>query len=302
MIRLLKADGLAEHLNEAGTLCRDAFSSLIFSAGTEWLRRGVFDCWYYDPELVRVAFDGKALVGLAVADVRTRNGETFASLKLLLVRPDYRGRGIGTRMLGEIEREAAARGAGRILISDYWPLYFFGGVPSGETQALIFFHRRGYEPAGYDFHLEVPLTGNPLIDRPDPPLPDGVTICRATPDDCDRTLHAINRMFAMAWWFETSLAFRAAEPTVFIALQDKKVVGFADYDATNIGLFGPTGVHESLRGHKVGAVLFRRCLREMRALGYPYALVPTNLERLNFYYREGGAQIGRLFLRFQKKL
>ena len=109
-------------------------------------------------------------------------------------------------------------------------------------------------------------------------------------------------MFSKAWWFETSLAFRASEPTVHVAERAGEVVGFADYDATNFGLFGPTGVHESLRGRKVGAVLLRRCLQDMRALGYPYALIPTNLERLNFYYRECGSVVGRLFLRFQKRL
>jgi predicted N-acetyltransferase YhbS len=302
VIHFEKGEGLDRRIQEAAALCHGVFAHEIFSAGEAWLRRGIFDCWYYDPNLVRVAIEGDRVVGLAVGDVRTRNDATFASLKIIVVHPDYRGRGIATQMLAEIERGAAAKGAERIVVCDGWPLYFFDGVNCRQTQALIFFGRRGYESLGFGFHLEAALADNPLIDQPDPPLPKGIVVRRARPEDRERTLVAIERMFSKAWWFETSLAFRASEPTVYIAERDGEVVGFADYDATNFGLFGPTGVHESLRGRKVGAVLLRRCLRDMQALGYPYALIPTNLERLNFYYREGGATVGRLFLRFQKKL
>jgi len=302
MIQLEDGKGLAMHIEQAGWLCRDVFGREISSAGEGWLRRGIFDCWYYQPDLVRVAIEGNRVVGLAAGDVRTRNDQTFGNLKIIVVHPSHRGRGIATQMLAEIERGVAAKGADRIVVCDGWPLYFFGGVNHRQTEALIFFHRRGYASQSYDFHLEVPLTDNPLIDQPDPPLPEGIIVRRAQHEDRERTLFAVEQMFSKAWWFETSLAFRAVQPTAYIAERDGEVVGFADYDATNFGLFGPTGVHESLRGRKVGAVLYRRCLSDMRALGHPYALVPTNLERLNFYHREGGATIGRLFLRFEKRL
>lgn len=302
MATLENGEGLRERIEDAGELCRSIFTEDIFSAGPDWLERGIFDCWYYDADLVRVAVEDGQAVGFAAGDVRSRKGETFASLKIVAVHPDWRGRGIATQMLDEIEQAVAAKGVSRIVVSDGWPLYFFGGVRDCRTDALIFFHRRGYKSDRFDFHLVSPLEGNPLLDRPDPAPPEDVVIRRARPKDRERTLAAVDRMFARAWWFETSLAFKADEPTCIIAERDGEVIGFADYDATNFGLFGPTGVDESLRGKKVGAVLLRVCLREMRALGYPYALIPTDLDRLNFYNREGGASVGRLFLRFEKEL
>ena len=203
---------------------------------------------------------------------------------------------------GRVGNGLAEKGAEIIVVSDYWPLYYFNGVRHTRTEAILFFLRRGYSHTAHEFHLESPLTKVAALDRPDPEPPADVTIRRARPDDRERTLAAVRRMFSEAWWFETTLAFKADPPTCYIAERNGEVVGFADYDATNFGLFGPTGVEQSLRGKRVGAVLFRRCLRDMRALGYPYALIPTNLERLNFYHREGAATIGRMFLKFEKKL
>jgi len=302
MIRYEDGDGLAQRLAQAGALCRELFAGDIFTAGEAWLRRGIFDCWQYDRALTCVALANERVVGLAAGDVRARYGMTFASLKLIAVHPDWRGQGIASRMLETIESEAKARGADHIVASDGWPLYFFGGVPYRNTEALIFFHRRGYDGRQHDFHLAAPLADNPRLDGRGPKLPEGVTVRRARAKDRDRTLAAIDSMFAKAWWFEATLAFKASAPTVYIAEREGAVVGFAAYDATNYGLFGPTGVHESLRGRKVGAVLLRKCLRDMRALAYLYALIPTNLDRLNFYHRECGATVGRVFVRFEKRL
>jgi GNAT superfamily N-acetyltransferase len=302
MIHYEDGDGLARRIEPAGGLCRRLFAGDIFTAGPAWVARGIFDCWQYDRELTRVALDGERVVGLAAGDVRSRRGSTFSSLKMIAVDPEYRGRGIATRMLADIEAGVGARGVDRIVVSDGWPLYFFGGVPYRRTEALVFFHRRGYESTQHDFHLETPLVHNDRIDLPDPPLPGDIAVRRARPEDRGAALTAIDRMFAKAWVFETELAFRAPEPTAYLAWRGGEVVGFADYDATNFGMFGPTGVDESLRGRKVGAILLRRCLCDMRALGYPYALIPTNLERLNFYNRECGAVVGRMFLRFEKTM
>lgn len=56
-------------------------------------------------------------------------------------------------------------------------------------------------------------------------------------------------------------------------MKDKKVVGFACFEATRPNYFGPTGVLESMRGMGIGKALLLRSLLSLRERGYAYAII-----------------------------
>ena len=73
---------------------------------------------------------------------------------------------------------------------------------------------------------------------------------------------------------------------MYIAVRDGKqpeMLGFACYDATVKGFFGPTGVSESCRGMGIGNALLQACLHGMRDYGYGYAIVPAAPRAYEFY-------------------
>ena len=51
------------------------------------------------------------------------------------------------------------------------------------------------------------------------------------------------------------------------------MVGFACYDATALGFFGPTAVAEPCRGQGTGKALLLACLLDMKLKGYGYAII-----------------------------
>ncbi len=74
------------------------------------------------------------------------------------------------------------------------------------------------------------------------------------------------------------------------ALPPELLIGFACYDVTSKGMFGPIGVREDYRSHGVGAALLIACLQAMRADRYAYAVIGW-AGPVEFYARTVGAVV-----------
>jgi GNAT superfamily N-acetyltransferase len=98
----------------------------------------------------------------------------------------------------------------------------------------------------------------------------------------------VREHFSEAWASETEQAFANRPVSVFIAIQDGGVIGFACYDATALGFFGPIGVAEAHRGQGTGRALLMACLLDMKLKGYGYAVIGA-VGPAEFYARAVGA-------------
>src|SRR4030095_4184751 len=101
---------------------------------------------------------------------------------------------------------------------------------------------------------------------------DEVLIRRAEPFELSTVLDFVRDNFSSKWADEISVGFAKNPATVFIAI-DHKLVGFAAYECTRRGFFGPTGVLESARGRGIGKALLLSSLAALRELGYVYAII-----------------------------
>lgn len=100
-----------------------------------------------------------------------------------------------------------------------------------------------------------------------------VTVRRADPWDRQRYRRFVEEAFGELWAVEAELAYRQSPITAFLAEKEGHIVGFAAYECTRRGFFGPTGVRPEERGRGVGAALLFRCLESMREMGYAYAVI-----------------------------
>jgi predicted N-acetyltransferase YhbS len=101
----------------------------------------------------------------------------------------------------------------------------------------------------------------------------GVTIRRPMPHEMTTVRRWIVRTFGEGWGDEFACSFKSFPVTSFIALRNDSVIGFATYDATSRGFFGPTGVLPSERGKGIGKELLVRSMLGLRDLGHAYAFV-----------------------------
>ncbi len=119
--------------------------------------------------------------------------------------------------------------------------------------------------------------------------PQGFTICRAFSGDRERILAKL-RTLAPAWAGEVSVALSKTPSSCFLAFSAGRPVGFACYDATARGYFGPTGVTPACRGRGVGRALLLAALYAMRDDGYGYAVIGWAGEAAPFYEKAVGAR------------
>jgi len=132
-----------------------------------------------------------------------------------------------------------------------------------------------------------------LYSRRMPVLADRVrdvpaTIRVALPPELHLIQSWVRENFSEYWVSEVTVAMAHQPPGCLIAIVDGKLVGFASYDATARGFFGPTGVAESHRGKKIGLALFYQTLAAMKAHGYAYAVIGS-AGPVDFYVNAVGA-------------
>lgn len=98
----------------------------------------------------------------------------------------------------------------------------------------------------------------------------------------------VEQNFSPKWVSETKIAFSRQPITCFIATRDKEILGFACYETTAKGFYGPTGVSEVARGTGIGKALLFKCLEGMKELGYVYGMIGGVGPR-EFYEKACGA-------------
>lgn len=116
----------------------------------------------------------------------------------------------------------------------------------------------------------------------------GVVIRRAHPFEITPVYKFIEANFLDRWADEVTPCYSRQPISLFIAVRDGAVIGFAAYESVCRNFFGPTGVAENERGKKIGTALILACMYGLREMGYAYGIIggagPTD-----FYTKAVGA-------------
>lgn len=129
-----------------------------------------------------------------------------------------------------------------------------------------------------------------LYDLPPLEAIAGVTVRRARPYEITRVAEFVTAHFATSWADEISVGYANKPTSVWIAIENGEVIGFAAAECTCRGFFGPTGVAPDQRGRGVGRVLLLAALYGLREIGYAYAII-GGVGPADFYARAVGATL-----------
>ena len=118
----------------------------------------------------------------------------------------------------------------------------------------------------------------------------GIVIKRPIGPENYAVIDWIRDNFVRIWAGESENAFFRSPRSIFVATRGTEILGFACYDATAKGFFGPTGVAKDERGQGIGAALLLSCLYAMRDEGYGYAIIGS-AGPVDFYNKMSGATV-----------
>ncbi|MES2440981.1 MAG: GNAT family N-acetyltransferase [Verrucomicrobiota bacterium] len=116
----------------------------------------------------------------------------------------------------------------------------------------------------------------------------GVTLRRARAFEKHTVAAFARENFSLKWVSEVEVAMSRQPIACFIATRDKQILGFACFDTTQRGFFGPTGVSENARGLGLGKALLFKALEGLRDIGYAYAII-GGVGPKEFYAKNCGA-------------
>lgn len=102
---------------------------------------------------------------------------------------------------------------------------------------------------------------------------EGIKIKKALAPDRSRIIDFSRTCAEEDYSDEVNAAFSNNPITCYIATKEKKIIGFACYEATAKDFFGPMAVLENERKKGIGRALLLRSLAPMQELGYAYAII-----------------------------
>src|SRR5215213_316588 len=103
-------------------------------------------------------------------------------------------------------------------------------------------------------------------------VPD-FSVRRAQPFEMTAVRSFVATNFSVSWADEISVGFSRQPISVFIATIHRELVGFAAYECTRRGFFGPMGVIGSAQSRGAGKALLLASLWGLREMGYVYAII-----------------------------
>ena len=113
---------------------------------------------------------------------------------------------------------------------------------------------------------------------------DEIKIKRILSPNVESVVQFVSTYFSSVWASEVKAGIYKPHPTCFVATHNGEIVGFACYDATAKGYFGPTGVNPDYRGNNIGQVLLLTTLEAMKEAGYGYAVIGGVNEKVQGFY------------------
>ncbi len=258
---------------------------------------------HFDPESTLVCKENGRIVAFMPGLWKEKVGRRIGWIKWFAVEKARRRKGIGSQLLEELEAHFRKHGVRQIRVSDCAPNYLHPGIDPRNTEAVAFLLKKGYSKTGDFFHMEADLAAQDWkTDEQEAILEtEGFSFRRLKPEDREDFMSFLGGD-PREDDYRVTKCYRQKPISCHIALHEGNVIAYAQYDVDRPGWFGGMRTAEEFRRARgLGTVLFKRCMADMRRLGYGKALIGW-VAPLYFYAKVADARVCRTMWLLTKSL
>jgi mycothiol synthase len=266
----------------------------------------------FDPEGLRLAFEGQKLIGCVYAvrrllpmfgtDLEPENGW----IPFFFVHPEFRHKGVGETLMSEAVQFLANQGRKNVFFASYAPNYILPGMDEEAYQeGFVFLQKAGFEklysPVAMDRSLLGYSTPKDVADLRKLREQEGYSFSIAEDKDLYEVIQFATHKFNPDWGRAIREGVLQGLPLsrILIAREGNNLVGFCingGYEGIP-DRFGPFGVDPAQQGKGLGKILLHECLYNMRAEGLHSAwfLWTSEKSTAGNLYMKTGFEITRRF-------
>ena len=293
---------------------------LGFTWDNKTIRRHIFEDPDFDHNFLVIAtakscgkenYDNQ-IHGLAFGLQRIwKKGKKDAWVKIVYVRDDMRGKGIGRRILKELEDKLAIAGATKLIFGSSSPFYLMPGLPQSHEPSLQFFLKQGWNSQSTRQNLKIILShdSQPLLEKIETLQQEKpkYIVKEAQNAEEKELLQFIETEFSKSWAKETQNAIIQKKEKKFVIYlknaQYQSIGGFVAIGATNPNWLGPMGVKKSLRRQGFGNWLLLVAIHIAQTRNMEHLIVPwVNEANTKFYGDCADARLHTVFWKLEKDL
>ena len=269
----------------------------------ETFRRQVILDSNFDARGCFVALSDNRIVGFLLSisrrypyfDVGMEPGRGW--ITTFFVHPDFRRKGIATKMIERAEQFLAQQGVKEVHVSDYTPNYFIPGIDlDAYADAHEFLCARGYTKAESVYSM-----GRSIVDFT---TPDAMKERFAQLEKAGFSIKVFEPRYILLLLeflrenypgdlFRVALERLRENPQcdeILVAVKDRKVVGFSHFLGER---FGPFGIDESYTGRGLGPMLYFSTVEQMKKKGRRNLWLAWTTGRAKDFYHKVGLKVLR---------
>ncbi len=268
------------------------------------LREKILDDPDFDPHLALGLWEENRLIAFLFGVLREFREERIGYIKCFAVDSSVHRQSVGRQLFMEAEQRFKALKAERIRIGEAPVNYLQPGVDTRYTQALSFLKAMNFKPFGSSVMMQCELKS---VEAPgeqeEQALQDqNITIRRAGYEDMQDVFEFMDSYFPR-WQTQVTLAYNSLPVSLHLARHQEAIIGFAAHNTNNFGngWFGPVAVLPEFQKRKIGTVLLKHCLQDMKDWALEQAIIPWAEPQI-FFERAVHARVVRRFTRLEKML